>query len=209
MQRSDLKKAYDFSIKGVVAKLTLGMSALSTVRFFVDVYRLPLHAIVANVLKTYQVVFHTCVDVLLIWMPYKLPTWGKDVLVFYTLFAFIHFRVIYRQAEFNYRHPWIIRHNYKNSKALFVLKNGLKLLKASLLWPIKLPALISKPYLVVGLGTHGPSALHFSNNRPTESRWQGSYFGDARIMMLMRLSAIIAGALVVMLFNYAFSVAPL
>lgn len=206
MPRSDLARAYDFSIKGIVAKVTLLMSILSTVRFFVDVYRLPLNTLVANILKTYQVVFHTCVDVLLIWLPYRLPSWGKDLLIFYLLFAFIYHRVLFRQILFNYRHPWIIRHNFKNSKVLFVLKAGSKLVVDTLIWPFKLWTLLSTPYLVVAGGGHGPSALYFSKDRPIEGRWQGLYLGDARIMMLIRITAIIAGSLIVMMFNYAFSI---
>jgi hypothetical protein len=205
MNLKDFKKAYDFSVKGVIAKITLAMSILSVTRFTVDVFRLPLNALLSNLLKTYQVVFHTCVDVLLIWLPYRLPPWGKDIFIFYSLLAFIFLRVLLQQARFNFKHPWIIQHNYKNSKTKFLLITGWKVLKATMLWPLHLPKIFSTPYLVVG-GGHGPSALYFSKDRPVEGRWMGYYFGDARIMMLVRLGIIIFGAMIVMLYNYAFSI---
>lgn len=206
MNPKDFQKAYDFSIKGVVAKITLAMSILSVVRFAVDIHRLHLHALLANILKTYQVVFHTCVDVLLIWLPFRLAPWGKDIFIFYSLFAFIFLRVLLRQAQFNYRHPWIIQHNFRNSRTRFFAKTGWDLLKAVILWPLGVPKLFSTPYLVVGSGSHGPSSLYFSKDRPIEGKWRGLYFGDARLMMLIRLAAIVLGALLVLLFNYAYSV---
>ena len=66
---TELQKAYDFSIKGVAAKITLAMAILSSIRFLVDVYQLTPARLLTNILRTYQVVFHTCVDVLLIWLP--------------------------------------------------------------------------------------------------------------------------------------------
>ncbi|WP_233834546.1 hypothetical protein [Paraburkholderia sp. ZP32-5] len=206
MNSNDLRKSYEFSVKGTTAKITLVMSILSVVRLIVDLRRLPLSALLANILKTYQVVFHTCVDVLLFWLPYRLPPWGKDLLIFYSLLAFVFLRVLLRQAQFNYRHPWIILHNYGNSRMKFFVKTGWHLFKTTLLWPVQVLKICSSPYLVVANGGHGPSALYFSKTRPVEGTWQGLYFGDARIMMLVRLTAIVLGAFVVIAFNYAFSI---
>jgi len=206
MHLKDLRQAYDFSIKGIVAKITLAMSTLSVVRFIVDIHSLPVTALLKNILKTYQVVFHTCFDIIFIWLPFEFPSWGKDVFIFYSLFAFIFLRILMRQAQGNYRHPWIILHNFKNSKARFFVLTGWAMLKAVLLWPLKIPSLASKPYLVVAGGGHGPSELYFSNKRPIEGVWQGQYFGDARLMMLVRLAGTLIAALIVLLWNYAYSI---
>ena len=202
---AELQKAYDFSIKGIIAKITLAMAILSSIRFLVDVYQLNAARVLANILKTYQVVFHTCVDVLLIWLPYTLPAWGKDVLILYLMLAFVVMRVRYRQAEINSRHPWLVRHNFRNSARRYWLSQVPGLVNAALLWPFHAWRLVRKPFLVIPSGSHGPGALYLDRTRPQKEGWHG-YLGDARLIMLVRLGAIICGAAVVMLFNYAFSI---
>jgi len=201
----ELKKAYDFAIKGVVAKISLVMAILSSVRFIVDVWQLPLVRLLANILKTYQVVFHTCVDVLLIWFPYKLPAWGKDVFILYFTLAFVVARVVYRQAEIDFKHPWIVLHNFRNSKRRYWLAQVPRLAKAIFVWPMDAWRLLRKPFLVVPSGGHGPGALSLYKHRPG-GNFVHLYMGNARLMMALRLMSIIGGAAVVMLFNYAFSI---
>lgn len=155
---SELLKAYNFSIKGVIAKITLAMSILSSIRFVVDVYALTPARLLANVLKTYQIVFHTCVDVLLTWLPYRLPAWGKDVLIFYSMLAFVVLRVRYQQAQIDFRHPWIVQHNFRNSAGRYWLSQLPALAMAALIWPVHAWRLIRRPFLVIPSGSHGPGA---------------------------------------------------
>jgi hypothetical protein len=202
---SDLKKAYDFAVKGTVAKITLVMAILSSVRLILDVYELPLAKLLANILKTYQVVFHTCVDILLIWLPYKLPGWGKDLLILYFTLAFIVARVVYRQAEIDFLHPWIVLHNFRNSSRRYWLAQAPRLAKAIFAWPLDAWRLARKPFLIIPHGAHGPGSLCFYPARPARS-FSHQYMGDARLMMIIRLISIIGGAALVMLFNYAYSI---
>ena len=176
------------------------MSILSSVRFFVDVYQLPLSKLIANILKTYQVVFHTCVDVLLIWLPYKLPPWGKDLLIFYSLFAFIYLRVLSIQPTTAIPGSCCI--TTRTANCYMYSEWGSDHHSHSHLARPYSNAIFSAIFHH-SRGGHGPSQLYFSKDRPIEGLWRGIYFGDARIMMALRLAAIVLGSLVVMLFNYA------
>lgn len=201
----ELKKAYDFAVRGTAAKITLVMAILSSVRLIVDVYELPLAKLLANILKTYQVVFHTCVDILLIWLPYKLPGWGKDILILYFTLAFVVARVVYRQAEIDFRHPWIVLHNFRNSRRRYWLAQAPTVAKAIFIWPVDAWRLFRKPFLIVPNGAHGPGSLCFYQDRPARS-FSHQYIGDARLMMAIRLISIMGGAALVILCNYAYSI---
>lgn len=204
----ELKEAYNFSIKGTVAKITLAMAVLSCVRLAIDIHQLPMVKFLENVLKTYKVVFHTCFDVIFFWVPFFIPSVAKDALILYFLFGFVHQRVVLIQLQFNYRHPWIIPNYYKNSKIRYMLYAALRALKAATLWPIYLKDAVTRPFLVVVLGPHGPSGLDFQGNRPNLNAQRPSYlyYGDARLMMVIRLVVTLTGAAIVLAFNYAFSI---
>ena len=203
--RPEFTKAYDFAIKGAFAKISLAMAILSAVRFMVDVYQLAQARLLANILKTYQVVFHTCVDILLIWLPWKLPAWGKDLFILYFTLAFVVARVVYRGSEIDFRHPWIVQHNYKNSPLRYWLAQVPKLARAILAWPLDARRLFHTPFLVIPSGAHGPGSMQLERRRPgRESR--SLYLGDARLFMALRLISIVGGAALVMLCNYAFSI---
>lgn len=204
----ELKEAYNFSIKGTVAKITLVMAILSCVRLAIDIHQLPMAKLLEYILKTYKVVFHTCFDVIFFWAPFSISPLAKDILILYFLFGFVRQKVVLIQLQFNYRHPWIILHNYKNSKVRYMLYAVSRALKAATLWPIYLKDAFAHPFLVVAHGAHGPSGLDFQRNRPdvNAQRPSYSYYGDARLMMVIRLVATLTGAAVVLAFNYAFSI---
>ncbi len=65
------------------------------------------------------------------------------------------------------------------------------------------PKTFKQPFLVVSPGVHGPSALHFTSTRHLEGK-SYAYLGDSRLIMLLRLVTIIVGALIMIVFNYAF-----
>ena len=121
------------------------------------------------------------------------------------MLAFVVVRVRYKQAEINFRHPWIVQHNYRNSAKRYWLSQIPSLANAALLWPVHAWRLVRRPFLVIPSGSHGPGALQMDRTRPQRESWH-AYIGDARLIMLVRLGAIICGAALVMLFNYAFSI---
>lgn len=189
-----------------MAKLTLIMSMVSLVRFFIDIFQLSMTEVLANIIHSYQVVFHTCFDLLFFWVPFILPAYLKDVTIFYFLLGFVYQKVIFRKVYFNYKHPWIIQHNYNNSRAIYIAKESLTILKSILLWPNQVPVLFRNPYLIVAYGAHGPSGLCFSREKPDLEKFRGRYYGDGRLMMLIRLLSIAIGIAIVLIFNYAFSI---
>jgi hypothetical protein len=77
----ELKEAYNFSINGTVAKITLAMAILSCVRLAIDIHQLPMTKLLENILKTYKIVFHTCFDVIFFWVPLSIPPLAKDALI--------------------------------------------------------------------------------------------------------------------------------
>lgn len=189
-----------------MAKITLLMSVVSLVRFSIDVFSLPMTQLINNIIKTYKVVFHTCFDLIFAWVPFSIPDAAKDLLIFYFLFGFIYQKIIFNKLYFDYKHPWIILHNYNNSKIKYFAKSFLLAIKAVFLWPIELPTLLHKPYLIVFYGAHGPSALSFTHQKPDLTSFRGMYYGDGRIMMLFRLASILLGAAGILVLNYAFSI---
>jgi len=199
----ELKAAYRFSIKGAVAKITLIMSIVTCVRLVTDMLRLPLLGFFSNLLHVYQVIFHTSMDMILTWLPFTIPPYVKDIVILFFLIGFIYQKVVFIQVLVNYHNPWIISHNYRNSKILYFLRASADLLKTVVFWPAYLKKAFKQPFLVVSYGERGPSALHFTSSRHAEGE-SFAYLGDSRLMMLLRLVTIIAGAFIVIVFNYAF-----
>jgi len=203
----ELQKAYDFSVGSSVAKLTLLMSTLSLFRIVVDFFQLSLITFLGNIVHVYKVIFHTCFDIVFFWIPFLIyiPNYIKDTVILYILMAFVYQKIHYMHFEFNYKHPWIILHNYNNSKFRYIILSSITLLKYTVLWPLYIPATIKKPYLVVSHGAHGPSSLSFIAT-PVSNNFRGLYFGDARLIMLLRLFMILTGCFFVVVINYAFSI---
>ena len=200
----ELKAAYRFSVKGFVAKLTLIMSILSCVRLVTDVFQLPSTVFFSKLLHLYQVIFHTSIDAILKWLPFSIPPFVKDIAILYFLIGFIFQKVVFIQVFINYHNPWIISHEFKNSKLLYFCRAAKDMLSAAVFWPIYLKKTFKMPFLVIREGVHGPSALHFSAAVHADSKAY-AYLGDSRLMMLIRLTAIIVGTLLVLAFNFAWS----
>jgi hypothetical protein len=202
--RQRVTSAYDFALAGPIAKITLATSILSLVRLCVDIWTLPQSQVLAQVLAAYRSVFHAPLDILMSLLPlhFTIPPVAKDALLLYVFFGFLYQRVVWRQIRFNYHHPWFIKHRSRDRKSVFVLQSAVLLLDAALLWPIRLPALVQNPHLVVGHGSHGPSALTFSARRPGTHE-AATYFGDARFIMGIRLVGTLAGVAIVVAANYA------
>lgn len=198
----ELKTAYRFSMKGVVAKITLIMAIVSSVRLVTDVFRLPLPGFLSKLMYFYEVIFHTVIDAALKWLPFVIPPKVKDIAILYFLVGFIFQKVVFAKVVINYHNPRIILHDYKNSKILYFCGATLNLLMAVVFWPVYMTKMLHKPFLVVTHGSGGrPSALHFSATGRVDSEAY-AYLGDSRLMMLLRLAIIIVGVLVVISISF-------
>jgi len=200
----EIKLAYNFSIKGTYGLLTLILSVISVLKVLLDLISLKVIIVITNLIRVYKLLFHTCFDVFFFWIPYKIPDLAKDLFILYCLFGVLFIKVKYLKILHDYRHPWIILYNYRKSKLLFWSKSIISLIVLFVLWPIYIWDLIRKPFLIVFRGAHGPSALQFDATKP-EDKMRYTYYGDGRMMMLLRLGMIIISVLVILVFNYAFS----
>ncbi len=200
----ELRAAYRFSVKGVVAKLTLILSVVSCVRLAVDIFRISLLGFFTKLIRLYQVILHTSLHPIFKLLPSVSPSYVKDIAILYFLIGFIFQKVVFIQINIHYHNPEIILHDFKNSKLLYLCKASIELIKVVLFWPIYMKKSFKTPYLVVSRGSHGLTAIHFTASGQ-EKNEPYAYLGDSRLMMLIRLTAIIVGTLLVLAFNFAFT----
>ncbi len=199
---TELKAAYRFSIKGVVAKLTLIISVMSCVRLVADIFHISLLFFFYKLIHLYQSIFHTSLDPLFKLLPSVSPTYVKDIAILYFLIGFIFQKVVFIQVSINYHNPVIMLHDFKNSKLLYLCKASIELIKVLVFWPMYMMKSFKTPFLVVSRGSQGRTAIHFSpSGQPKGEPF--AYLGDSRLMMLIRLTAIIVGTLLVLAFNFA------
>ncbi len=197
----ELKAAYRFSVKGVVAKLSLIMSVISCVRLVVDIFNISLLSFFSWLIRFYEAIFHNSLHPIFKLVPSVSPTYVKDVTILYFLIGFIFQKVVFIQISINYHNPGIMLHDFKNSKLLYFWKASIELIKVAVFWPIYLKKSFKTPYLVVSRGSRGLTAIHFTaSGQPKGEPY--AYLGDSRLMMLIRLTAIIIGTLLVLAFNF-------
>jgi hypothetical protein len=202
--QSDIQKAKQFAFGGPVAKVTAATSALSVARLLFDAFTLPFSTLLANVFRVYRAVFHKPFDLIFGWLHWSIPPWLKDALLLYIIFGFIYQKVIWQKLSFDFRHPWVVQHNFKNSKFRYRVYAAWQLVKACLFWPAYFMDSMRRPYLAVFSGAHGPSSMQFTSERP-KPEMRAHYCGDARLIMALRLASAIVGAAVIIALNYATS----
>jgi hypothetical protein len=201
----ELKTAYRFSIKGIIAKITLVLSVASCVRLAIDIFHISLHVHLSKLLYLYQAIFHNSLDRLFNWLPVTIPPYSKDIALLYFLIGFTYQKVVFVQFYLNYHNPWIISNNFRNSRLLYFCKASLELAKAVVFWPTYMKKTFTMPFLVVSRGEHELSSIQYSNSSQVEGK-SYAYLGDSRLMMLIRLAAIIAASLLVIILNYAWGI---
>ena len=199
----ELKAAYRFSLKGLVAKITLIMSVISCVRLVVDIFHISLLVFFSRFVHLYQVIFHTSLAPLFKLLPSDNPPYVKDIAILYFLIGFIFQKVVYIQIKFNYRNPGIILNDYKNSKFLYFCRASVELIKVLMVWPIYLEKTFRTPFLVLSRSSQGRTVIHFSDSSGVEGT-SFAYLGDSRLMLLIRLASIIVGTLIVIAFSFVF-----
>ena len=202
--KTDFQKAKQFAFGGPAAKLTAATSALSVARLIVDAFTLPFSTLITNVFNVYRAVFHKPFDLLFGWLHWTIPPWAKDALILYVILGFVYQRVVWQKLRFDFLHPWVVQHNFKNSRFRYRVYAAGQMLKACLLWPLMIPETFKRPYLVVYSGAHGPSSMQYSPSKPGE-QMRAHYCGDSRLIMLLRLASAIVGAAIIIALNYASS----
>lgn len=198
------RASWRFGGGGFVSVLAAVMASISLLKLLGDIWRLPLSALVANVIKTYAVVFYTAFDVLFFWLPFDVPVVAKDVFILYSLLGSTICAAELAVVRADLAHPWLILHVYKNWRAWFWTLAAGRLAWAVLAWPIWLWGHRKSPHLAYPRGSHGPARACFLHQiGPAESY---SYVCDIRLVMLMRLGCILVSAAVILAYNYAFSI---
>ncbi len=183
------------------------MAAVSVARLVLDLAQLPVAVVLAGLLRTYVVVFHTMFDVVFFWLPVAVPGWAKDIAVAHVIIGGAAQKAELVTVLADLRHPWIVLHLHRNSRALFWLRACGRLAFATLAWPAWLWRRAGKPHLVMGLGSHGPGRVAFSAEPPQRTpHGREIGFGDVRLIILIRLLSILAGAAAILAVNYAFSI---
>ncbi len=190
----ELKAAYRFSIKGVVAKLTLIMSVMSCVRLAVDIFHISLLVHFWKLTHLYQAIFHASLAPVFKLLPSVPPAYVKDSAILYFLIGFIFQKVVFVQIKMNYHNPGMILHDFKDSKLLYLCKASLELIKVLVFWPIYMQKSFRTPFLVVSHGSQGRTVIRFTASGEVNGE-PFAYLGDSRLMMLIRLAAIIFGTL--------------
>lgn len=186
-----------------VALIGILMGACSIVRMAVDAFHLPLTKIVRNVIKTYVVVFHTMFDVIFIWLPFKVPSSVKDLVILYVVLGSSTASGEFVTVLADLRHPWLLKSNYRESKVRFWTSAAKRLLGASIGWPLWLWRHRARPHLAYGLGGHGPSRATFCREAPGPKY---AYICDVRLVIATRLICIFVAAAVIIVLNYAYSI---
>ncbi|WP_137181181.1 hypothetical protein [Roseomonas sp. AR75] len=199
--------SYRAGIGGAYAWIGIAMGAVSTAKLVLDLASLPLATVVAGLFRTYAVVFHTIFDVVFFWLPFAVPGWAKDLVIAYVIVGGAAQKAELVTVLADWRHPWIVLHLYRNSRLLFWLRAGARLAFATLAWPVWLWLHRGRPYLVMGLGSHGPGRVAYTKRPPRRTEHgQEIYFGDVRLIILIRLLSILVGAAAILVANYAFSI---
>lgn len=187
-----------------VAIIAAIMASVSLLKIVIDFSRLPISVFLDNVLKSYVVVFHTMFDVLFFWLPLTVPSSVKDTAVLYLLLGSATCAGELASVRSDLKHPWLIQHNFKNSKSWFWLLSSWRLVRATIAWPLWLWQHRDAPHLMLPLGSHGPGRAHFVRSADQGERY--AYICDVRLVMLFRLASIILSAVIILAFNYAFSI---
>lgn len=199
-----MKANYEFAFGGVYSKVTLVLTSFSACRLAFDFFQISPLSWIERLLTVYRSLFHPVFELALSWLPINPSPALIDGIIVYLTLGFIVVRVVWMQVIGEYQHPWILKHNYNNSRLLFWMRKILILIRALFLWPIEFMRYLSRPHLVTAYGAHGPSKLETQRLRP-DPNWAGHYHGNAILIMLIRLGVIVSVVLLAVAANYGFT----